>query len=223
MTSEIELIAPYGGSLVDLMPSGSEYEDLKAHASTLHSVQIDDRRLNDLELLAVGGFSPLDRFMGEEDYLRVLEEMRLASGMLFPLPVTLPVNDESQLHLDQEIALHSPKNELLAIMTVDEIYSWDLNRAAIKVFGTSDLRHPLVSEMHRWGKLNLSGRLQVIDLPRHYDFTDLRLSPADTRTRLTEMGHANVVAFQTRNPLHRVHEELTGRSNASMGHCCCIQ
>ena len=212
MTSEIELIAPYGGSLVDLMPSGSEYEDLKAHASTLHSVQIDDRRLNDLELLAVGGFSPLDRFMGEEDYLRVLEEMRLASGMLFPLPVTLPVNDGSQLHLDQEIALHSPKNELLAIMTVDEIYSWDLNRAAIKVFGTSDLRHPLVSEMHRWGKLNLSGRLQVIDLPRHYDFTDLRLSPADTRTRLTEMGHANVVAFQTRNPLHRVHEELTKRA-----------
>jgi len=212
MASRIELISPYGGSLIDLLPSGGEYEELKAHASTLPSIQIDDRRLNDLEMLAMGGFSPLDRFMGEEDYLRVLEEMRLANGMLLPLPVTLPVNDESRLHLDQEIALHSPKNELLAVMTVDEIYSWDLEEAAQKAFGTSDLRHPLVSEMHRWGRLNISGRLQVIDLPRHYDFSDLRLSPVQTRKRLKEMGHSNVVAFQTRNPLHRVHEELTKRA-----------
>jgi len=212
MASRIELISPYGGSLIDLLPSGGEYEELKAHASTLPSIQIDDRRLNDLEMLAMGGFSPLDRFMGEEDYLRVLEEMRLANGMLLPLPVTLPVNDESRLHLDQEIALHSPKNELLAVMTVDEIYSWDLEEAAQKAFGSSDLRHPLVSEMHRWGRLNISGRLQVIDLPRHYDFSDLRLSPVQTRKRLKEMGHSNVVAFQTRNPLHRVHEELTKRA-----------
>jgi sulfate adenylyltransferase len=212
MGTDFELIAPYGGSLVDLLPSRGEYEELKAHASTLPSIQIDDRRRNDLELLAMGGFSPLDRFMGEEDYLRVLEEMRLTNGMLFPLPVTLPINDESPLHLDQEIALHSPKNELLAIMTVDEIYSWDLHQASVKAYGTVDLRHPLVSEMHRWGKLNISGRLKVVDLPRHYDFTDLRLSPAQTRARLIEMQHANVVAFQTRNPLHRVHEELTKRA-----------
>jgi sulfate adenylyltransferase len=216
MASEIKLIAPYGEKMVDLLPAEGEYDELKAHASSLPSFQIDERRLNDLELLAVGGFSPLDRFMGAEDYARVLEEMRLSNGMLFPLPITLPVNDGSRLHLDQELALHSPKNELLAIMTVEEIYPWDLDQAAIKAFGTQDLRHPLVSEMHRWGKLNISGRVQVIDLPRHYDFMDLRLPPAQTRARLSEMRHANVVAFQTRNPLHRVHEELTKRAIESV-------
>ena len=80
---------------------------------------------------------------------------------------------------------------------------------AQKAFGTLDLRHPLVAEMHRWGKLNISGRLRVLNLPKHYDFVDLRLTPAQTHARLAQLGHANVVAFQTRNPLHRVHEELT--------------
>jgi sulfate adenylyltransferase len=212
MNSKISLISPYGGTLVDLKPENGAVEELKAHASKLPTLQLDDRRLNDLELLAVGGFSPLDRFMGEDDYARVLDEMRLSDGTLFPLPVSLPVKEDEHLSLDQEIALVSPKNELLAVMRVEEIYLWDLEQTAIRAFGTSDLRHPLVSEMYRWGRLNISGRLQVIELPRHYDFTDLRLSPLQTRSRLVEMGHENVVAFQTRNPLHRVHEELTKRA-----------
>jgi sulfate adenylyltransferase len=212
MNSKISLISPYGGTLVDLKPENGAVEELKAHASKLPTLQLDNRRLNDLELLAVGGFSPLDRFMGEDDYARVLDEMRLSDGTLFPLPVSLPVKEDEHLSLDQEIALVSPKNELLAVMRVEEIYLWDLEQTAIRAFGTSDLRHPLVSEMYRWGRLNISGRLQVIELPRHYDFTDLRLSPLQTRSRLVEMGHENVVAFQTRNPLHRVHEELTKRA-----------
>ena len=206
------MIAPYGGALVDLLTPQHQREALKARASQLPSLQVPDRVVCDLELLAVGAFSPLDRFMGQADYQRVLDDMRLASGRLFPIPVTLPVKPGPAIKLDQDIALRNDKNELLAVLTIEEIYPWDLDEAARKVFGTSDLRHPLVAEMHRWGKLNVAGRLQVLNLPKHYDFADLRLTPAQTRARLAQFGHANVVAFQTRNPLHRVHEELTKRA-----------
>jgi sulfate adenylyltransferase len=97
-------------------------------------------------------------------------------------------------------------------MTIEEIYEWDLEEVALKAFGTLDLRHPLVAEMHRWGKLNISGQLRVLALPPHYDFKDLRMTPAQTREKLTGIGYSKVVAFQTRNPLHRVHEEITKRA-----------
>jgi sulfate adenylyltransferase len=97
-------------------------------------------------------------------------------------------------------------------MTIEEIYEWDLPQEAQRVYSTQDVRHPLVAEMHRWGRLNISGRLQVLQLPQHYDFQDIRLTAQQTRQRLTELGRDNVVAFQTRNPLHRVHEELTKRA-----------
>jgi sulfate adenylyltransferase len=206
------LIAPYGGALVDLLTPQHDREALKAYASELPSLQVSDRVVCDLEMLAVGAFSPLDRFMGQADHQRVLEEMRLANGCLFPIPVTLPVHHGPEFKLDQDVALRNDKNELLAVLTVEEIYPWDLTKLAEKVFGSTDLRHPLVAEMHRWGKLNISGRLRVLNLPKHYDFADLRLTPAQTRARLAQFGHANVVAFQTRNPLHRVHEELTKRA-----------
>ena len=150
--------------------------------------------------------------MGAADYARVLEEMRLANGQLFPIPVTLPVANEERVALDTEIALLDARNEILAIMTVEEIYEWDLEQTAHHVFGTTDARHPLVAEMHRWGSRNISGRLQVLNLPKHYDFRELRLTPAETRERLAQIGIKNVVAFQTRNPLHRAHEELTKRA-----------
>ncbi|HJW83100.1 MAG TPA: bifunctional sulfate adenylyltransferase/adenylylsulfate kinase, partial [Anaerolineae bacterium] len=105
------------------------------------------------------------------------------------------------------------KNELLAVMAIEEVYDWDQTEMAHRVFGTLDLRHPLVAEMHRWGKLNISGRLRVLQLPRHHDFQEMRLTPAHTRARLETFGRPNVVAFQTRNPLHRVHEELTKRAS----------
>jgi sulfate adenylyltransferase len=151
--------------------------------------------------------------MGQADYQRVLDEMRLANGYLFSIPVTLPVDPSPDIRLGQEIALRNSKNELLAILTIEEIYEWDLAEAAQKVFGTQDLRHPLVAEMHRWGKLNISGPLQVLQIPPHYDFKEMRLTPAETRAKLALMGRDNVVAFQTRNPLHRVHEELTKRAS----------
>lgn len=206
------LITPYGGRLVDLVVPPAAVAELRAHAGRLPSLQLTERSACDLELLATGGFSPLDRFMGRDDYRRVLEEMRLAHGFVFPVPVTLPVKPGPAIRLDRDVALRDAKNELLAVMTIEEIYEWDRAEAAGKVFGTLDTRHPLVAEMHRWGRLNISGRLRVLHLPRHYDFQELRLTPAQTRARLEALGFRNVVAFQTRNPLHRVHEELTKRA-----------
>ena len=208
----IDLIPPYGGRLVDLMVPPEELEEMRLYAAQLPSLQLSERTMCDLELLATGAFSPLDRFMGKEDYQSVLDTMRLDSGHLFPIPITLPVSPEEPIHLGRDYALRDTRNEVLAILTVEEIYEWELTETAEKVFGTRDLRHPLVAEMHRWGKRNISGPLKVLQLPRRYDFQDLRMTPAETRARLETFGHRNVVAFQTRNPLHRVHEELTKRA-----------
>ena len=196
--------------LVDLIvPEANSAEEL-AYAKTLPAVHLSERAICDLELLAVGAFSPLDKFMGKQDYDRVVAEMRLTGGQLFPIPITLPVDEPQKL--DRDVALVDSRNEILAVMTIEEIYEWDLTKTARKVFGTTDERHPLIAELHRWGKQNISGRLRVLRLPSHYDFRELRLTPTQTRTRLKTTGFKNVVAFQTRNPLHRAHEELTKRA-----------
>lgn len=213
---ETKLIGPYGDKLVDLVVSSEKRDELKAYASQLPSIQVSERVVCDLELLATGAFSPLDRFMGQDDYQHVLDEMRLASGYLFPIPITFPVEPSPEIKLGQNLAIRNSKNELLAVMTIQEIYEWDKDEMAQKAFGTLDLHHPLVAEMSRWGSVNISGQLRVLDLPRRYDFQDLRLTPAQTRKRLSAAGHSNVVAFQTRNPMHRVHEELTKRAIESV-------
>jgi sulfate adenylyltransferase len=210
------LIEPYGGTLVDLIEPAQTALELKALATRLPSIQLSERSVCDLELLAIGAFSPLERFMSRADHDRVVGEMRLASGHLFPIPVPLPVDDEAPVVEGGEIALRNSKNELLAILTVEEIYEWDRKTVAAEVFGTQDPRHPLVAEMERWGRRFVSGPMRVLQLPSRHDFRDLRLSPAETRTRLASFGHRNVVAFQTRNPLHRVHEELTKRAIAEI-------
>lgn len=204
------LIAPYGGVCVDLEVTKEMFGEEKERGEQLPSIQISSRVQCDLELLAVGAFSPLDTFMGQADFQRVLDEMRLEDGTLFPIPITLPVADDVSVSLDSEIALRSAHNELLAILRVEEVYEWDSEEMSTKVFGTRDFRHPLVAELPRWGKRNLSGTLRVIQRPRHLDFQNLRLTPAEVRERLE--GTKNVVAFQTRNPLHRAHEEMIRRA-----------
>jgi sulfate adenylyltransferase len=218
-TTAERLIAPYGGQLVDLLVPADDREAVRARAAHLPSIQLSERSVCDLELLATGAFSPLDRFLGQADHQRVLDEMRLASGHVFPIPITLPVPAElveSGFAPGQEIALRDSHNDLIAVMTIEEAYPWEPNEVAAKVFGTLDPKHPLVAEMQTWGRVNLAGRPRVLQLPRHYDFRELRRTPAETRERLAATGHANVVAFQTRNPLHRVHEELTKRAIAEV-------
>jgi sulfate adenylyltransferase len=207
----ITLISPYGGKLVNLSAKKEERDALFKKAKFLPSVQLSPRSLHDLQLLAVGAFSPLDRFMGEKDYLSVLKEMRLANGILFPIPITLPVENARNLEIGHEIALRGLTNEILAIMQLEEIYEWRLEEKAIAVLGTKDTRHPLVAEMQTWGGFHLSGKITVLNMQRYYDFPEMRKTPAEIRRLLEGMGCRNVVAYQPRHPMHRVHEEFTKR------------
>ncbi len=206
------LIAPYGGKLVNLLASDEEREELLAKSNRLPSVQISARALCDLELLASGAFSPLDRFMRKADYERVLTEMRLQDGTLFPVPVTLPLDESALPNWAEQITLSDARNNTIAVMNIEEVYHYDAQREARLVLGTTDPRHPLISEMVRWGKVYVTGELKVLNLPHYYDFVELRRTPYQVRRLLEQMGHANVVAFQTRNPMHRIHEELTKRA-----------
>jgi len=210
--TKANLIAPYGGTLVNLMVDGEERQELVTRSSRLPSIQISSRALCDLELLATGAFSPLDRFMGKADYERVLTEMRLRNGILFPIPVTLPVDEAALPTYGEQITLCDARNNNIAVMQIEEVYHYDPQREARLVLGSTDPRHPLISEMVRWGKVYVSGALKVINLPNYYDFKDLRRTPAEVRASLEKMGHDHVVAFQTRNPMHRIHEELTKRA-----------
>ncbi len=210
--SKAKLITPYGGKLVNLVVEGAEREELLARASKLSSIKITMRNLCDLELIATGGFSPLTTFMGKADYERVLKEMRLADGTLFPLPITLTADPKELPTVGEDIVLRNANNEVIAIMTLDEVYHWDAQTEAALAYGSTDSKHPMVSEMGRWNKVCISGPMKVVNLPKYYDFVNLRHTPAQVRAMLEEMGHNNVVAFQTRNPLHRIHEELTKRA-----------
>jgi sulfate adenylyltransferase len=215
MSRKGKIIGPYGGNLVNLMVTGEEREQLIAESSLYPSVKISQRSVHDLELLATGGFSPLDRFMGRTDYQRVLTEMRLANGTLFPIPVTLTIGRD-EIPTSEWLALRDAHNDLLAVMRVEEFYNWDPNMEARLVYSSTDHRHPMVSEMIRWGDFCVSGELKVVNLPKYHDFVELRHTPAQVREKLEAMGNKDVVAFQTRNPMHRIHEELTKRAAAAV-------
>jgi len=163
-------------------------------------------------MLAVGAFAPLQHFMGKADYQRVLTEMHLDSGELFPLPITLPLQESHLQNGVEEVCLTGEGGKPLAILQIEEVYPYDPLREARLVFGTTDVKHPLVAEMTSWGELYVSGPMQVLDLPQHRKFGGLCMTPAQVRLRLDELGLKRVVAFQTRNPMHRIHEELTKRA-----------
>src|SRR5258706_1476854 len=214
--AKAKLITPYGGKLVNLVVTGKEREEVLARAAKLPSLKITMRSMCDLELLATGGFSPLTTFMGKADYERVLHEMRLADGTLWPLPITLTADPAELPTVGEDIVLRNANNDTIAIMTIDEVYHWNQESEAALAYGSTDSKHPMVSEMARWGKVCISGRLKIITLPKYYDFLDLRRPPAEVRKLLEGMGNDNVVAFLTRNPLHRIHEELTKRAAAQV-------
>ena len=211
------LIGPYGSRLVDLVVGDPKVRaELKSYASHLPSFQVSARTLCDLELLATGALSPLDRFMGQADYMGVLDDMRLAEGTFYPIPVTLPIESSAEVDVGREIVLRSPTNQIIALLSIEEIFGWDHEHEAQVVTGTRDTRHPLVAEMARWPRSYVSGPLTVLEVPKHYDFAFLRQTPQTVRDHLDELGRRDVVAFQTRNPMHRSHEELTKRATEAV-------
>ena len=211
------LISPYGGELVNLLVPADEAAELKRIAESLPSITLSERGVCDLELLATGAFSPLDRFMTQADYAQVVGQMRLTGGHIFPIPITLPIRDDVVLEENTEIALRNQKQDILAILRVEEIYHWNRGEYCRQVLATESPRHPIVSESGDWGSRFVSGPMRVLALPRHFDFPEMRLTPHQVRLRLEAFGNPEVVAFQTRNPLHRAHEELTKRAIESTG------
>ncbi len=211
------LVPPYAGRLVELTVGGGEQVELLEYAKGLPSVKISDWSLHDLELLAVGAFSPLTRFLGREDHRRVLEEMRLVDGTVWPIPITLPVELPSSVSTGNDIALRDQRNEIVAAMTLEEVFSWDPTVEAGHLLGRWDAAHPLVGAMAAWGPVCISGPLRVLRLPPRPGFRDLRRTPREVRARLHAMGATDVVAFQTRNPIHRSHEEMMRRASDQVG------
>jgi sulfate adenylyltransferase len=210
-------IPPYGGRLVDLRASEAEARDLRARAGSLPSAVLSERTACDLELLATGGFSPLQTFLGRRDYLSVLATSRLADGTLWPIPVTLAVPPACGAEEGVDLALRTATGELLAVLEVREVFPWDPEEEAARVLGRFDPEHPWVKEGPSGETACVSGPLRVVALPRRSDFLDLRLTPRQVRARLDELGAERVVAFQTRNPLHRSHEELARRAMEAAG------
>ncbi len=209
------LIEPHGGELKDLYLPAEEAEQAKQKLLAYPSWDMTPRQICDIELILNGAFSPLEGFMGRDDYDRVVEEMRLASGLLWPIPINLEVSEEFAATLSQgdNIALRDQEGVPVATMQVSDIWTPDKGREARKVFGSEDEVHPAVHYlMHLAGPVYLGGRLQGIEPPMHYDFRHLRDTPGELRSRFSKLGWRKVVAFQTRNPMHRAHQELTFRA-----------
>jgi sulfate adenylyltransferase len=206
---------PHGGTLVNLIVEENRREELRAASKEWVSWDLTSRQLCDLELLMNGGFSPLEGFMGQADYESVCASMRLKNGLIWPMPVVLdlPAEFAKKLKPGASIALRDPEGVMLAALHVKEIWEPNRQSEAENVFGTSDRKHPGVSYvLEKSNAVYVSGKVEGLQLPSHYDYRSLRLTPAEMREKFSQLGWRRVVAFQTRNPMHRAHVELTFRA-----------
>jgi sulfate adenylyltransferase len=210
------LIPAHGGELVDLIVSPERAAELKAHSREWPSWDLTARQICDLELLMSGGFSPLRGFMNRADHEGVSQNMRLTSGVLWPMPITLDVKEDFAKSLkpgSSKIALRDAEGVMLAVLHVEDVWQPDRMAEAQAVFGTTSTGHPGVDYLlNKSGAWYVGGRVEGIQGPSHYDFRTLRLTPAELRAEFSRLGWRRVVAFQTRNPMHRAHVELTFRA-----------
>jgi sulfate adenylyltransferase len=206
---------PHGGVLKDLYIDEAAAGEAKRAALEFKSWDLNGRQLCDLELILNGAFSPLEGFNTREEYARILDDMRLPSGLLWPIPVTLDVDAgfAETVGAGDTIALRDPEGVLLATMEVGDIWTPDKAQEAAAVFGTGDEAHPGVDDLlNRRGAVYLGGRLHGVEPQHHYDFKLFRESPAELRARFRKLDWRKVVAFHTRNPMHRAEMELTSRA-----------
>lgn len=209
MTRVVGSIAPHGGQLVNRVLRGTLREAALERAHTLPQVQLSPMAVSDLEMIAVGAFSPLTGFMTREDYQSVIETMRLSNGLPWTIPITLPVDDETAADLreGQEVRLMDG-DHLMGIMTIADRFPADKKREAQEVYRTTDEAHPGVARLYRQGNWLLGGEVFMVNGPKAIEFPELRHEPAQTRRMFASRGWRRVVAFQTRNPIHRAHEYI---------------
>jgi sulfate adenylyltransferase len=221
-----DLNPPHGGRLVDLIVSPERASALKAASRDWPSWDLTPRQTCDLELLLNGGFSPLTGFMGRADYESVCASMRLVSGALWTMPITLDVTEElaGRLQRGSQLALRDAEGVMLAVLNVEDVWRPDREKEARDVFGTVSREHPGVAYLlDKSHPFYVGGRLEGLRLPAHYDFPSLRITPADLRDEFARLGWSKIVAFQTRNPMHRAHQELTLRAARGVGAHLVIQ
>jgi sulfate adenylyltransferase len=214
--STSHLIAPHGGELINLIPSPDKIAELKARSKEWPSWDLTGRQLCDLELLITGGFSPLQGFMNRADYESVCQNMKLASGVLWPMPITLDVTEEFAKKLSagsSKVALRDAEGVMIAVLHVEDIWQPDRKAEAKAVFASTSAAHPgadyAINKSNPW---YVGGKIEATQIPSHYDFRNLRLTPAEVRAEFARVGWRKVVAFQTRNPMHRAHVELAFRA-----------
>ena len=205
-----DLIPPHGGELIDRLATAEQKKDFLAKADSLPKVQLDKRATSDLVMIAIGGFSPIDGFMGQEDYLGVVEKMRLASGLPWSVPVTLSVSEEVAEPLKEGslIRLDNPDGKFIGVLELTQKYTYDKEHEAINVYRTKEDAHPGVKVIYEQGAVNLAGPVWLLEREDHPHFPKYQIDPAASRKLFKERGWKTVVGFQTRNPIHRAHEYI---------------
>lgn len=207
---ETTTIEPHGGTLIQRELKGEKRQQYLGKAKSLPSITVSKWTVSDIELIAIGGFSPLTGFMGKDDYLNVLKDLRLANGLVWSLPVTLPVSktEAEKLTIGDEVALIGEDKVTYGILKLEEKFEYDKNYEAQQVYKTTESRHPGVKKIEEKGDMYLAGPIWMLNCPSHEPFGQFYKKPAETRKMFKELGWKKVVGFQTRNPVHRAHEYI---------------
>ncbi|QKQ72504.1 sulfate adenylyltransferase [Nostoc sp. TCL240-02] len=210
MSHNPDAIAPHGGQLVNRIATPEQRAEFLSKADFLPRVQLDDRAVSDVEMIAIGAFSPLTGFMNHEDYDRTVTEMRLANGLVWSIPITLSVTEEVAYPLQEGglIRLDNSRGEFIAVLQLTQKYNYDKTREAINVYRTDDVKHPGVQVLYNQGTVHLAGDIWLLQREPHPQFPTYQIDPAASRQLFKDKGWKTIVGFQTRNPIHRAHEYI---------------
>ncbi len=210
MAENLISIPAHGGELINRLATEAQIANFLSQAENLPRIQLTERSLSDLELIAIGGFSPLKGFMTQADYLSVVSQMRLANGLPWSIPITLPVSQAiaESLKIGALVRLDHPEGHFIGILELAEKYSYDQEAEANQVYRTSDEAHPGVKVIYAQGEINLAGEIWLLERRSHPQFPTYQIDPAATRQMFQARGWRTIVGFQTRNPIHRAHEYI---------------
>jgi len=205
-----DAIAPHGGTLINRVASGTQKQDLLAKGDSLSRVQLDKRATSDLEMIAIGGFSPLSGFMGQADYEQVVHHMHLDNGLPWSIPVTLSVGEDvaASLNIGDLVRLDDPTGAFIGVLELTEKYTYDKTQEAVQVYKTDEMKHPGVKVVFDQGAVNLAGPVWLLERQSHPQFPSYQIDPAASRQLFRKKGWNTIVGFQTRNPIHRAHEYI---------------
>ena len=210
MSNHLDAIAAHGGKLVNRIASSEQKQEFRAIADTLPRIELDERAVSDLEMIAIGGFSPLTGFMNQSDYNRVVSDMRLENGVAWSIPITLSVTEEvaDSLKVGDLVRLDNQYGEFIGVLEFAEKYDYDKKLEAINVYRTDDEKHPGVKVVYDQGSVNIAGEVWLLERKENSQFPKYQIDPAASRQMFREKGWKTIVGFQTRNPIHRAHEYI---------------